>query len=254
MRKNAGRIILVTSLIMIGWAVMKGTALAWKYIQGRMAYEEVKHYVDKKQDIPPFQEQAVPEEPKEVQVLQAPISVDFQTLRQKNPEVAGWIYIESIELGYPVMQGCDNEYYLSHTWDRQEIFAASIFMDYRNSMDFSDYNTIIYGHNMKDGTMFHNIQYCMEKEYYEKSPYIWILTPTEDYRYEIFAEYDARYDSDTYTLFDGPGLELEQYISRMQRQSLWKSEVELSGNERILTLSTCNEHDLRRIVQAKRSE
>lgn len=115
-----------------------------------------------------------------------PISVDFEKLRERNPDVRGWIYIESIDLSYPVMQGTDNEYYLKHTWDGEEVFSASIFMDYRNAPDFGDYNTILYGHNMKDGSMFHKIQYCMDGEYYARSPYIWILTPEGDFRYEIF--------------------------------------------------------------------
>ena len=151
------------------------------------------------------------------------------------------------------MQGEDNEYYLKHSWDRQEIFAASIFMDYRNHSDYQDCNTIIYGHNMKDGTMFHKIQYCMDKKYYEKDPYLWILTPDGDYQYEIFSEYDTRYDSDTYTIFEGPGKSLAEYLSRMQEQSLWKTEIKLKETEYIITLSTCNgAHDIRRIVQARR--
>lgn len=182
----------------------------------------------------------------------APISVDFEKLRERNPDVRGWIYIESIDLSYPVMQGTDNEYYLKHTWDGEEVFSASIFMDYRNAPDFGDYNTILYGHNMKDGSMFHKIQYCMDGEYYARSPYIWILTPEGDFRYEIFSEYDTRYDSDTYTVFGTAGESLEKYIRKMQGQSLWKSGVELGGAEHILTLSTCNgADDLRRIVQAR---
>ena len=101
--------------------------------------------------------------------------------------------------------------------------------------------------------MFHKIQYCMDKKYYEKDPYLWILTPDGDYQYEIFSEYDTRYDSDTYTIFEGPGKSLAEYLSRMQEQSLWKTEIKLKETEHIITLSTCNgAHDIRRIVQARR--
>lgn len=252
MGKLFRRMLLTASVLMIAWSLYTGVSLGKDYAKGRDSYRDAEDtYVSKEADISPAPEETPRKKKK--QKLKAPITVDFNSLRLKNPDVVGWIYIESIELSYPVMQGKDNEYYLTHTWDRQEVFAASIFMDYRNYPDFKDFNTIIYGHNMKDGTMFHNIQYCMEPEHYEKSPYIWILTPDGDYKYEIFSEYDTRYDSDTYTIFDGPGESLEEYIRKMQEQSLWKTEIKLGKKEHILTLSTCNgADDLRRIVQARR--
>lgn len=248
MRKGARMLLLVISLLLVAWSVYRGTGLAREYIKGRDSYQAASEDYTHEQ----VENGTISEKRKEKR--KAPISVDFQELQEKNPDVIGWIYIESIDLSYPVLQGMDNEYYLSHTWDRQEVFAASIFADYRNYPDFQDFNTIIYGHNMKDGSMFHDIQFCMEEKYYEKSPYIWVLTPQENYQYEIFTEYDTRYDSDTYTLFDGPGEEFSEWIGKMQGQSLWKTDVSLTGTERILTLSTCNKHEVRRVVQAKRLE
>lgn len=249
--------LLLVSAVMLVWSVLSGEALFLQYRTGRENYREAEQdYTVRTEEGETSEKKTkgtVTALEKEEERPKAPISVDFGRLREKNPDVKGWIYIGSVGISYPVLQGSDNDYYLTHTWDRQEIFAASIFMDYRNYPDFEDHNTILYGHNMKDGSMFHNIQYCMEEEYYKKDPYIWILTPEGDYQYLVFSEYDTRYDSDTYTLFDGPGKSLADYIRKMQGQSLWKTEVETGETEHILTLSTCNgETDLRRIVQAKR--
>lgn len=264
MKKILGSLLFIVSAMMIGWSAFSAIQLAVEYRRGRNSYENVeKTYVTETKPVEEKEDSSERAENnpgrKEIKTyteknrLKAPINVDFENLKKRNPDVAGWIYIESIDVSYPVMRGGDNEYYLNHTWDRKELFSASIFMDYRNSPDFQDYNTVIYGHNMKDGSMFHKIQYCMESSYYEKSPYIWILTPQGDFKYEIFSEYDTRYDSDTYTLFDGPGEELQKYIHKMKQQSIWEVDVDLREEEHILTLSTCNgEHDLRRIVQARR--
>ncbi|MCI6004355.1 MAG: class B sortase [Blautia sp.] len=252
MRKILGICLLISSIGMIAWSGLNAYSLFMKYKEGRDSYQEAEKYVE----VQVQNQEEIPDRAEEENIsekLTAPISVNLEELKKRNPDVKGWIYIESIDLSYPILQGTDNEYYLTHSWDKQEIFAASIFMDYRNRPDFRDYNTVIYGHNMKDGSMFHNIQYCMEQEHYEKSPYIWVLTSEGDYQYEIFSEYDTRYDSDTYTLFWEPGEKLTEYIRKMQGLSLWESRVQLGETEHILTLSTCNgEHDLRRIVQAKR--
>lgn len=247
-------LLLFISLLMLSAALGMGTGLWQKYQKGRETYEQAEQiYIRRKTEISEMPQDKEEKTEKRQKTMTAPITVDFTALRKQNPDVTGWLYIPSIELSYPVMQGEDNEYYLKHSWDRQEIFAASIFMDYRNHSDYQDCNTIIYGHNMKDGTMFHKIQYCMDKKYYEKDPYLWILTPDGDHQYEIFSEYDTRYDSDTYTIFGGPGKSLAEYLSRMQEQSLWKTEIKLKETEHIITLSTCNgAHDIRRIVQARR--
>lgn len=254
MKKLGEKMVLVMSLSMIIWALWMGIPLIREYRQAQDSYEEAAEtYVIEREFVPEKKPRLESGKKKKQKKRKAPIQVDFAALQEKNRDVIGWIYIPSIDLSYPILQGTDNEYYLTHTWDKQEIFAASIFMDYRNYPDFEDYNTIIYGHNMKDGTMFHNIQYCMEPEHYQNDPYIWILTPQENYRYLIFTEYDTRYDSDTYTIFDGPGKSLATYLTKMQRQSLWQVDVPLKETEHVLTLSTCNgEHDLRRIVQGVR--
>ena len=87
-----------------------------------------------------------------------PLSVDFSALKQENEDIIGWIYSENTPINYPVVQSDDNEYYLRRLTNGEYNIAGSIFMDYRNSASLEDNNTIIYGHNMKNNTMFGSLQ------------------------------------------------------------------------------------------------
>lgn len=184
-----------------------------------------------------------------------PISVDFDTLKSVNPDVVGWIYIEALDnINYPVVQGDDNETYLHTTYENNYNFAGTIFVDYENSSDFSDCNTLIYGHNMKNGSMFGNLKkFTEDQSTYEKSKYFWILTPEKNYRYEIISAYTTGVNSDTYTLFKGPGEEYQNYLNTIQGYSEIKTEAtELTVKDKIVTLSTCTGNEATRfVVQGK---
>ena len=97
-------------------------------------------------------------------------SVDFDALQKQNPDCIGWIYFENMDISYPIMQGEDNEFYLKHTFEKTSLAAASIFMDYQNASDFSDMNTFIFGHNMKNNSMFGLLGDFKDKEVYQKIP------------------------------------------------------------------------------------
>ena len=127
-------------------------------------------------------------------------------------------------------------------------------MDYENSSDFSDCNTLIYGHNMKNGSMFGNLKkFTEDQSTYEKSKYFWILTPEKNYRYEIISAYTTGVNSDTYTLFKGPGEEYLNYLNTIQGYSEIKTEAtELTVKDKIVTLSTCTGNEATRfVVQGK---
>ena len=126
--------------------------------------------------------------------------------------------------------------------------------DYENSSDFSDCNTLIYGHNMKNGSMFGNLKkFTEDQSTYEKSKYFWILTPEKNYRYEIISAYTTGVNSDTYTLFKGPGEEYLNYLNTIQGYSEIKTEAtELTVKDKIVTLSTCTGNEATRfVVQGK---
>lgn len=183
--------------------------------------------------------------------VQAPLEVDFTSLKSVNEEVIGWIYIEALEgISYPVVQGTDNETYLHTTYEGNYNIAGTIFVDYENSGDFSDCNTLVYGHNMKNGSMFGSLKkYVQEEETYKKNKYFWILTPEKDYRYEIVSAYTTAVNSDTYTLFKGPGVEFEEYLQTIRGYSEITTDVrELTIKDKIVTLSTCTGNDATRFV------
>lgn len=185
-----------------------------------------------------------------------PIDVDFDTLKSVNEDVVGWIYVEAIpDISYPIVQGEDNDTYLHHTYEKTYNFAGSIFIDYENSGDFSDCNTLVYGHNMKNGSMFAKLKrFSQDQETYNMSRYFWILTPDKNYRYEIISAYTTGVNSDTYTLFMGPGEEFEEYLKKIKSYSEIKtSDEEMTMKDKIVTLSTCTGNSSTRyVVQGKR--
>lgn len=182
-----------------------------------------------------------------------PPEVDFDKLQQMNPDVKGWIELEALDISYPVVQGKDNDYYLHRTFKGTQNYAGSIFLDSVNSPGFSDCNTIIYGHNMKNGSMFGKLKQMYEDEKYKKSKYLWICTPQGKYRYEIFSLQYADVNSDTYTLFSAHDEEFGGYLEKMAKKSKADLQTEnLTKDDYIITLSTCTSDDqVRFVVQAR---
>ncbi|MBR2259072.1 MAG: class B sortase [Blautia sp.] len=185
-----------------------------------------------------------------------PMSIDFAALKQVNDDVIGWIYIEALDgISYPIVRGIDNSYYLHMTYQKNYNFAGTIFADYENSDDFNDCNTIVYGHNMKNGSMFGQLRrFSTNADAYNKSKYFWIFTPDKDYRYEIISAYVTGVTSDTYTLFKGPGEEFVEYMKKIvERSEILTTPGELTVQDHIVTLSTCTGDDTTRyVVQGKR--
>lgn len=188
--------------------------------------------------------------------LAAPMKIDFDTLRGVNEDVIGWIYVEALDgVSYPVVKGSDNSYYLHMTYEKNYNFAGTIFIDCDNSGDFSDCNTLVYGHNMKNGSMFGQLRkFSQDPETYQKSRYFWIFTPEKDYRYEIISAYTTGVNSDTYTLFKGPGQEFEEYMQKIVSQSDIQTNADnLNIKDKIVTLSTCTGNEATRfVVQGRR--
>ena len=135
-------------------------------------------------------------------------------------------------------------------------FAGCIFMEYQNHSDFSDKNTIIYGHNMKNGSMFGTLRKFYEDEVYEKAPYFWIYTPDKIYRYDIFSCAEVPVDSLAYQItFSGEG-SFEKYIDDAYSRSVVKgNDIKVTAEDKIVTLSTCTGNESTRfIVQGKLSK
>ena len=180
--------------------------------------------------------------------------IDFDSLQEINPDVIGWLEMEAVDtINYPIVQGEDNDYYLHRTFQRTDNFAGSIFMDYMNKSNFGQRNTIVYGHNMKNGSMFGSLKDYRDQEVYQKSPYFWIYTPTRIYKYEIFACAEVDKFGQDYQITFRDKEDFREFIYRAQDQALYDTGVDVDYTDTVVTLSTCTGNEATRfIVQGKR--
>ncbi|MCI8465961.1 MAG: class B sortase [Lachnospiraceae bacterium] len=179
----------------------------------------------------------------------------YNLMRQENEDYVGWITIEDTEIDYPIVQFTDNDYYLAHTFAGTENAAGTLFVDSNLPEGLESKHAIVYGHNMKDGSMFAGLKKFREDDFYEGHKTFRVSTKTGFYTYEIFSVSVISPDSDTYTLGFADDAEFLDYIARMKERSLHNTGVTVDAEDRIITLSTCvNKNVDRLVVQAKRLE
>lgn len=217
----------------------------WEYRSSEREYAEVaeKYTITAERRRQPGQEsEETPsgEEPEELSA--SPIIVDFEALLEENEDIIGWLYCEGTAINYPVLHGKDNDQYIRHSYKGKYETAGSIFVESLNRRNFEDSNTIIYGHHMRNGTMFACLDQYQEQEFYEEHPVMWLLTPEHDYRIRLFSAYTTSGYSDTYTIFMGPGDELNEYLKKCLSQSDFQADFDaekLDGKGKYVVLSTC---------------
>lgn len=168
-----------------------------------------------------------------------PITVDFEILQSENEDIVGWLYCSDTEINYPVVQSRDNNYYLHRLFDGTWNMTGTLFADFRNAGDFSDRHTVIYGHNMKNKSMFGTLPEYRSQEYYEQHPVWYLLTPTQNYKIELCAGYVTPADSEIYNL-ENSKEERERILETALEQSCFKANVSVSGQDNLITLSTCS--------------
>ena len=185
-------------------------------------------------------------EEKTLPVLKNPI--DFTQLLSVNSDIVGWLRIRALDISYPVVQGKDNDYYLHRTFEKTDNFAGCLFVNSYNMGDFTDQNTIIYGHNMKNGSMFGKLKNFNVPEVFKKSRYFWIFTPDFIYQYRIFSASVVDKTGLTYQISFTDD-EFDQFISRAYSNSVVDNQdVTVTKEDRIVTLSTCTGDDSTRFV------
>ena len=179
---------------------------------------------------------------------ECPITVDFTGLLAENADVVGWIYCEGTQINYPVLRGESNETYLHHMINGQYNSAGSIFMDFRCEPDLSGLNTIIYGHHMKNGSMFASLHQYTKQSYYDEHKYMWYLTPDHIYRLDLIAGYVGDAEAEVYTIFMERE-ELGSYLSFAGSVSSFVPDHTPKEINGIIVLSTCSyEYDDARYV------
>ena len=181
--------------------------------------------------------------------------IDLPALQAMNEDVIGWILIPDTPISYPLMYSGDNSYYLERTWDQQYNAGGSIFLEQYNAPDLSDFNTIVYGHRMRNDSMFGSLKYYNENSYWSEHPYVYIYNEMGAFRYEIFSAYEASVTGKTYRLELNDPEDRQSFLDACTGWSVIDTGVVPTVDDQILTLSTCTGkgYDTRWVVQAKYS-
>lgn len=196
-----------------------------------------------------------PEIPEDAALLRA---VDFAALQEDTcADIYAWISIPDTRIDYPVLQHpSDDTYYLNYNLDGSKGYPGCIYTEMENSKDFSDFNTVIYGHNMKNGSMFHDLHNYEDESFLPDHPYVYIYTPDRVMRYRIFAAYpyDDRHllYSFDYATPEGRAGYLSEIFSIRSMSAVLDDQVAVTSEDRLITLSTCvgSQNEKRYLVQA----
>ena len=169
---------------------------------------------------------------------------DLIAFMKDHPDVVGWIYFEDGHISYPIVHSEDNEEYRILDYDKEESRYGAIFLDYRSSGDFTDANSIVYGHNMKDGSMFGTLRaYRQDPTYYNDHQYFQIITPDKTYRYLIFEYMDV---PENYVLYDYVAEAALSFVADAEPiriKSYMDSDIVVNKDSKVVTLSTCTRKD-----------
>ena len=182
-------------------------------------------------------------------------TVDFNKLKEQNNETIAWLKVNNTNVEYPVVKGTNNSFYLNHSFDKSSNSAGWIFADYKNKFDNTDKNIVIYGHNMRDGSMFGSMLNILNSKWYEneENTNITLYTKNEKSIYKVFSVYKIK-NEDYYikTEFKNDN-EFEGFIKNLKKRSIKDFNVDVSKEDNILTLSTCaNNNKYRVVLHAKK--
>lgn len=245
----------------------------YQYYQGTSTYHEAEALVD----LPDFSEMEVKAEDSQIKTSEfsnpttdtdsASLSVsesasapdpyadalknmDFTELRKVNSDILGWIVIPNTVVSYPLVQAADNDFYLYRTWKKSDSIVGSIFMDALCSPDLSDFHTLVYGHNMNNGSMFGTLKKFKTFEYWQTHPYFMISTDAGVYTYKIFSAFEANLTDPVFMVKINRDDEKQALIDCAVTKSAIAAGIVPTTEDQIVTLSTCTGrgHETRWIV------
>ena len=190
--------------------------------------------------------------------------LQLQELKKENNDIVAWLEIPDTKINYPVLQTTDNEYYLTHTYNKENLKDGSIFLDKDYDWNIPSSNLLIYGHNNKNGNMFQELLKYEDESYYKEHPTIQFTTVDEDSTYEIIAVFKSRvyYKNEQnvfrYYFFINAENEEEYnyYVEESKKASLYDTGKTAEYGDQLLTLSTCeySQEDGRFVIVAKKLE
>ena len=181
------------------------------------------------------------------------IDVDITELKEKNSDTVGWINVNNTNINYPFVQTKDNSYYLNHSFDKKYNEAGWVFLDYRNSKNLNNKNTILYAHSRLDKTMFGSLSKVLKSSWYNNKDnhIIRLSTDTENTLWQIFSVYKIPEESYYITTNFNSNKEYTKFLNTIKQRSIHNFNTNLDANDKILTLSTCYSDTERTVVHAK---
>ncbi|MBR5369992.1 MAG: class B sortase, partial [Bacilli bacterium] len=187
---------------------------------------------------------------KEITIKDNSYKVDFKSLKEKNSDTVAYIKVNNTNIDYVVVQTNNNDYYLKHNFNKEYNVAGWVFMDYRNKLDGTDKNIIIYGHNTKDNSMFDSLKNVLTKEWQTNKDnlFITLITESNEYKYQVFSTYEIK-PEDFYITTNFKSTDNYVYfLNKISSRSNYNYKVELNEFDRILTLSSCLGEGQTRVV------
>lgn len=182
------------------------------------------------------------------------VSVDFDKLINENNDTIGWIFVDNSNINYPVVQGADNKYYLTHDFNKEYNDAGWIYMDYRNNNEEFDKNTIIYGHSRLDKSLFGTLRNATTEEWFNNKDnhIIKFSTPYENTMWMVFSTYTIKAESYYLKTDFESDSEYNIWLNKMMKRSKFNYNTEVTTDNQVLTLSSCYTTDgIRVVVHAK---
>ena len=231
---------LIVSLAAVVISGINVFRLSREYQKGINEYQQLESYASVKEEAPVQEESTEAKETEEESLIPVSVDIQYDELKKINEDFAGWLYYEPLDISYPIVRGNDNDYYTHYTFEGEKNSSGAIFMDFLNKTDYSDYNTIVYGHNMRNGTMFGSLKKMLNDfSIQEENPNFYVFTEDKAYMYEIFAVYLTQADSRTYDLIRNEE-EQQGFLDYVDETATWRSDKVVSASDKVMTLSTCH--------------
>ena len=182
-------------------------------------------------------------------------AVDFEKLKEKNSDVVAWLKVNGTNIETTVVKTTDNDYYLTHNFNKEYNSAGWIFADYKNKVDGTDENLVIYGHNMRDDSMFGSLKWVINEDWYnnEDNKYITLITENETQVYEVFSVYQIEKEDYYIQTNFNTEKKFSAFLETIKKRSKKDFNVDVNKEDNILTLSTCaNNNKYRVVLHAKK--
>lgn len=231
---TTSKVLLVIGIILLAIALGILGYIAGGYLSARQEYEDVREMAGI--DAESF-DSALDGDTEIVD-----LDIDWDALQAINPDICGWIYVQGTDINYPIVQGDDNDYYLHHSFEGTVSSSGAIFLDCDNSSDFSDMHNVLYGHHMRDGSMFKQITLFKDQDFLDNGYEVLVLTPSTAYVLQPAFTYICEGGSSEYLRkFEFEDEEaLQEYMAERMESAISQASVDMDGVDKMFSLVTCS--------------